>query len=162
MGGPGDEVTALLTSGSPKTLIDKLAVERVISKQSADEMAGIQTAAQEASATEAASAKSAAEAQAAVDAAAAARAGSAGQATQLKAQMAAAAQQAVLTEPPAAVMSALGYAAHRSPRSGWSDWSPTRGSWSPTSWPPIRACSPSVACDRTRFPITRAVTPSTS
>ena len=31
--------------------------------------------------------------------------------SQLKAQMAAAAQQAVLTEPPAAVMSALGYAA---------------------------------------------------
>lgn len=111
MGGPGDEVTALLTSGSPKTLIDKLAVERVISKQSADEMARFKQAAQQASATEAASAKSAAEAQAAVDAAAAARADLQDKQTQLKAQMAAAAQQAVLTEPPAAVMSALGYAA---------------------------------------------------
>lgn len=111
MGGPGDEVTALLTSGSPKTLIDKLAVERVISKQSADEMAGFKQAAQEASATAAASAKSAAEAQAAVDAAAAARADLQDKQSQLKAQMAAAAQQAVLTEPPAAVMSALGYAA---------------------------------------------------
>ncbi|HRD11797.1 MAG TPA: hypothetical protein PLI79_08040, partial [Mycobacterium sp.] len=47
----------------------------------------------------------------AVDAAAAARADLQDKQTQLKAQMAAAAQQAVLTEPPAAVMSALGYAA---------------------------------------------------
>ena len=75
--------------------------------------------------------------------------------------MAAAAQQAVLTEPPAAVMSALGYAAPI-PTVGMVGLVPNARILVATSWRPY----PGRAVHRwrapTRFPITRAVTPSTS
>lgn len=111
MGGPGDTVTALLTAGSPQTLIDKLAVERVMTDDASTQLAGLRRVTDEAAGIEAASAKSEADAQAAVDAATAARADLQNKQSQLKAQMAAAAQQAVLTDPPGSVMAALGYAA---------------------------------------------------
>lgn len=111
MGGPGDPVSALLTAGSPQTLIDKLAFERVITTQASDEMANFRQAAQQAQAIEAASAMSEADARAAVDAATAARAELQKQQSELKAKIAADAQQAVLTAMPSSVMEALGYAA---------------------------------------------------
>ncbi|HTY27548.1 MAG TPA: hypothetical protein VMD51_05290 [Mycobacterium sp.] len=111
MGGPGDSVTALLTAGSPQTLIDKLAFERVVTTQATDEMDNFRQAAELAEAIEASSAKSEADARAAVEAATAARTDLQNKQAELKAKIAADAGQAVLTAMPSSVMEALGYAA---------------------------------------------------
>ena len=111
MGGPGDSVTALLTAGSPQTLIDKLAFERVVTTQATDEMDNFRQATEQAQAIEAASAKSEADARAAVEAATAARTDLQNKQAELKAKIAADAGQAVLTAMPSSVMEALGYAA---------------------------------------------------
>ncbi len=117
MGGRADGISAFLTASSPAYLIDKLAIQRVVGTDMAEQMQSFRRANQEAQIIEAASAKSAADARAAVDAAAAVRADLQNKRAQLRTQMAAVnasyaklppAQQAGLALPSAAVTAALG------------------------------------------------------
>lgn len=73
-GGRADALTAILTAASPKNLIDKLAVQRVMASEMSSRMQSFRQAEKEAQTREAAAAKSAADARAAVEAAAAVRA----------------------------------------------------------------------------------------
>lgn len=111
MGGSGDSVNALLTAASPKSLIDKLAVERVMTVEASDKMAHFRRISLAAQTVEAASARSAADARSAVDAATNVRADLQNKQSELKTRIAAATDQAALTAMPSAVMAALGYAA---------------------------------------------------
>lgn len=110
MGGRSDGLTAILTAGSPKNLIDKLAVQRVMNTQAHDQMQSYRRVTLEAQALEAESAKSAAEARAAIDAAASVRAELQKKQSELRAQIAEVAEHAVLTSAPSSVMAALGVA----------------------------------------------------
>jgi cell wall-associated NlpC family hydrolase len=74
MGGRTDGLTAILTVSSPQNLIDKMAVQRVMATQMAEQMQSFRAANQQAVIVEAASAKSAVEAKSAADEAAAVRA----------------------------------------------------------------------------------------
>ena len=74
MGGRTDGLTAILTVSSPQNLIDKMAVQRVMATQMAEQMQNFRAANQQALVVEAASAQSAAEAKTAADEAAAVRA----------------------------------------------------------------------------------------
>jgi len=74
MGGRTDGITAILTAASPQNLIDKMAVQRVMSAEMAEQMQSFRRVNDEALVIEAASAQSAAEAKAAADDAAAVRA----------------------------------------------------------------------------------------
>ena len=62
MGGRTDGLTAILTVSSPQNLIDKLAVQRVMATQMAEQMQNFRAASKQAAVVEAASAKSAADA----------------------------------------------------------------------------------------------------
>lgn len=74
MGGTNDDVKAMLTASSPQSLIDKLAVQRLMATDAAQQMQTFGRAESEARTLEAASARSAADAKAAADAAAVLRA----------------------------------------------------------------------------------------
>ena len=74
MGGRTDGLDAILTAASPQNLIDKMAVQRVMGIEMAQQMKGFRQANADALTAEAASAQSAAEAKAAADDAAAVRA----------------------------------------------------------------------------------------
>ncbi len=111
MGGRTDEVTAVLTASSPASLIDKMSVQRVLAADMSRQMQGLRRAHKQAQTIQVASAVSMVEARAAADAAAAVRADLQDKQAQLRRQMDEAAEQAVLSAPPAAVMVALGYAA---------------------------------------------------
>ncbi len=117
MGGRVDGISAILVAPSPSSLIDKLAVRRVVGIEISEQMQRLRRANEEAQIAETASAKSAADAKAAVDAAVAVRADLQNKRAQLRTQMAAvnasyamlpAAQQVGLTLPSAAVTAALG------------------------------------------------------
>lgn len=110
MGGRTDGLNAILTAASPQNLIDKLAVQRVMATEMAQQMQGFRQANQDALAVEAVSAKSAAEAKAAADDAAAVRADLQRKQSELQTQIVAvkarytmltAAQQAALAAPAA-------------------------------------------------------------
>jgi cell wall-associated NlpC family hydrolase len=88
MGGRTDGVNAILTAESPQQLIGKLAVQRVISTQMAEQMASYRAAGEQAAKAEQASAKSAADAKAAADLAAAVRANLQSQQGRLQLQIA--------------------------------------------------------------------------
>ena len=116
MGGRTDGLTAILTVSSPQNLIDKMAVQRVMATEMAEQMQNFRAANQQAGIVEAASARSAVEAKSAADEAAAVRADLQrkqselqGQITSVKARYAllTAVQQAALgapAAPPPAVM----------------------------------------------------------
>ena len=74
VGGRTEDVYAILTAASPKSLIDKLAIQSVMATTMSDQLKSFRQIEQEAQNIEAASAKSAAEAKAAADAASAVRA----------------------------------------------------------------------------------------
>ena len=74
VGGHTEDVYAILTAASPKSLIDKLAIQSVMATTMYDQLKSFSQIEQEAQNIEAASAKSAAEAKAAADAASAVRA----------------------------------------------------------------------------------------
>lgn len=112
MGGSTDGLTAILTVSSPQRLIDKMAVQRVMATEMAEQMANFRAANQHATVVEAASARSAAEAKAAADEAAAVRADLQRKQSELQVQinavkaryaMLTAAQQAALARPAAPV-----------------------------------------------------------
>lgn len=118
MGGRTDGLNAILTATSPQNLIDKLAVQRVMAIEMAQQMQGFRRANQEAVTVEEVSAKSAAEAKTAADEAAAVRADLQRKQSELQTQIGAvkaryamltAAQQAALAAPaapPPAVLAA--------------------------------------------------------
>ena len=118
MGGRTDGLNAILTAASPQNLIDKLAVQRVMATEMAQQMQGFRQANQDALTVEASSARSAVEAKAAADEAAAVRADLQRKQSELNTQISAvkaryamltAAQQAALAAPaalPPAVMAA--------------------------------------------------------
>ncbi len=117
MGGRADGASAILVASSPSSLIDSLAVRRVMGTEMAEQMQQLRRANEDAQIVEAASAKSAADAKAAVDAAVAVRADLQNKRAELRTQMAAVnasyatlppAQQAGLILPTAAVTAALG------------------------------------------------------
>lgn len=124
MGGRTDGLTAILTVSSPQNLIDKLAVQRVMATQMAEQMQNFRAASKQAAVVEAASAKSAADAKAAADEAAAVRADLQRKQSELQVQinsvkaryaMLTAAQQAALATPaavPPSVMAHLGVGAN--------------------------------------------------
>ena len=87
-GGSTDSLNAALTAASPAGLIDKLAVQRVMSTQMSEQLASFRRAKQEAETIEAASAESAADAKAASDDAAALRADLQNKQSQLQTQVA--------------------------------------------------------------------------
>lgn len=108
MGGRTDGLTAILTVSSPQNLIDKMAVQRVMATQMAEQMANFRAANQQAAVVEAESAKSALAAKAAADEAAAVRADLQRKQSELQVQISAvkaryamltAAQQAALARP---------------------------------------------------------------
>lgn len=74
MGGRTDGLNAILTAASPQNLIDKLAVQRVMATEMAQQMQGFRHISEQAVTIEAASAQSAADAKSAADDAAAVRA----------------------------------------------------------------------------------------
>ncbi len=88
VGGNGDGLTAILTASSPQSLIDKLAIERVMDTTMSKQLQSFRQVEQEAQTIEAASAESAASAKAAADAAAAVRADLKGKQSQLQTQVA--------------------------------------------------------------------------
>lgn len=88
MGGRADGMYAILTAASPQGFIDKLAVQRVMSTQMSEQLAGFRQAELTAAAVEAASAKSAADARAAAEATAAKRADLQRRESQLQTQIA--------------------------------------------------------------------------
>ena len=88
MGGPADGMHAIFTAASPQSFIDKLAIQKVMSTQMADQVASFRRARQEAQTREAASAESAVAAKVAADAAAALRADLQTKQSQLQAKVA--------------------------------------------------------------------------
>ena len=117
MGGRADDLNAILTAASPKTLIDDLAIHRAMALQMTGQMQSFRHLDREARALAAASARSAADAKAAADAAGALRSDLLNKQSQLQTQVSAAkaefallasAQQSVLTAMPASVVAALG------------------------------------------------------
>lgn len=119
MGARTDGLNVILTAASPKTLIDKLAVQRMVSEEVSANVQNFRRATQEAQAVAAASAESAASAKAAVDDAVAAREALQRQQAELRSQiMAVQARYAVLAPSeraamavPPSVVAALGLAA---------------------------------------------------
>ncbi len=75
MEGPTDGIHAILTAESPQQLIDKLAIQRVISSEMSTQMASYRAASDQTTKAEQVSAKSAADARTAAEQAAAVRAG---------------------------------------------------------------------------------------
>ncbi len=117
MGGRADDITAILTAASPKSLIDDLTVQRAMATQITGQMQSFRRVEGEARAMAAASAKSAADAKAAADAAAAVRSDLLNKQSELESRVTAVkaefallppADQAVLTSLPASVVAALG------------------------------------------------------
>ncbi|MBP2455258.1 coiled-coil domain-containing protein [Mycolicibacterium lutetiense] len=117
MGGRTDGFSAMLTAGSPTSMIDKLVVQRSMGTQISGQMQSLRRVNQEAQDIEAASARSAADAKSAVAAAVALRADLQNQQTQLRAKLAAVnaslamlppAQQAMVTPPSAKAVAAVG------------------------------------------------------
>jgi cell wall-associated NlpC family hydrolase len=88
MGGRTDGMHAILTAESPQQLIDKLAVQRVLSGEMKAQMASFRAAGEQAAGAEQASAKSAADAKSAAEQAAAVRASLQSKQSQLQAQIA--------------------------------------------------------------------------
>ncbi len=118
MGGRTDGLTALLTSASPKNLIDKLAIQRTMATEMAAQMQNFREADRQAQVIEAASAESAVTAKVTVDEAVALRADLQRKQADLQKQITDAkiryltlppAEQAAMA-PSAAVVSALGLA----------------------------------------------------
>lgn len=116
-GGRGDALTAILTAASPKSLIDRLAVQRVMATEMSSRVQSFRQAEQEAKTREAAAAKSATDARAAVEAAAAVRADLRGTQAELQARIVAVKAKSVMLTPadqeapavlPASVMAASG------------------------------------------------------
>lgn len=107
MGGRTDGLNAILTATSPQNLIDKMAVQRVMGIEMAEQMQGYRQVSEEAVTVEAASAQSAAEAKAAADEAAAVRAELQRKQSELQVQIAAVkARYAMLTPLQQAVLAA--------------------------------------------------------
>ena len=126
MGGRTDGLTALLTAPSPQQLIDKMAVQRVMATEMAEQMRSFRRVSEEALVIEAASAKSAAEAKAAADDAAAVRADLQRKQSELQTQITAVkvryamltpAQQEVLAAPGAPPPSVLAGPGPEAPKS---------------------------------------------
>ncbi len=88
MGGRVDGMQAILTAGSPQGLIDKLAVQRVMATQMANQMKSYRIAGDQAAKAERESAKSAADAKSAAEQAAAVRASLQSKQSQLQVQIA--------------------------------------------------------------------------
>jgi peptidoglycan DL-endopeptidase CwlO len=88
MGGRTDGMNAILTAGSPQQLIDKLAVQRVMSTAMRAQMADYRATREQAAQAETASAKSAADAKTAAEQAAAVRASLQSKQSQLQLQIA--------------------------------------------------------------------------
>ncbi|BCZ24010.1 peptidoglycan hydrolase RipC [Mycobacterium senriense] len=88
MGGHVDGMEAILTAGSPQGLIDKLAVQRVMATQMANQMKSYEIAGEQAAKAERESAKSAADAKSAAEQAAAVRASLQSKQSQLQVQIA--------------------------------------------------------------------------
>jgi peptidoglycan DL-endopeptidase CwlO len=99
MGGRVDGMEAILTAGSPQGLIDKLAVQRVMATQMADQMASYRSAGDQAAKAERESAKSAADAKSAAEQAAAVRASLQSKQSQLQVQIAVVKSQYVSLSP---------------------------------------------------------------
>ena len=126
MGGRTDGLNALLTATSPQNLIDKMAVQRVMSVEMAEQMKSFRRVNDEALAIEAASAESAAEAKAAADDANAVRAELQRKQSELQTQIVAVkaryamltpAQQEVLASPAAPPPSVLAAPGPEAPKS---------------------------------------------
>ena len=126
MGGRTDGINAILTASSPQNLIDKMAVQRVMGTEMAEQMKSFRRVNDEALAIEAASAKSAAEAKAAADEAAAVRADLQRKQSELQTQIDAVkaryamltpAQQEVLASPAAPPPSVLAAPGPEAPKS---------------------------------------------
>jgi cell wall-associated NlpC family hydrolase len=126
MGGRTDGVNAILTAASPQNLIDKMAIQRVMATEMAEQMKSFRRVNDEALAIEAASAKSAAEAKVAADDAAAVRADLQRKQSELQTQITAVkaryamltpAQQEVLASPGAPPPSVLAAGAPEAPKS---------------------------------------------
>lgn len=88
VGGRTDSLHALLTAASPKSLIEDLAVQRVVATTMTEQMRSLRDADQQARAVEATSARSALDAKAAAEAAAAVRADVQKKESQLQTQIA--------------------------------------------------------------------------
>jgi peptidoglycan DL-endopeptidase CwlO len=99
MGGRVDGMQAILTAGSPQGLIDKLAVQRVMATEMADQMASFRNAGEQAAKAERESAKSAADAKSAAEQAAAVRASLQSKQSQLQVQIAVVKSQYVSLSP---------------------------------------------------------------
>ncbi len=107
MGGRTDGFNAMLTATSPQSLIDKMAVQRVMAVEMAAQMQSFRRASEQAVTIEAASANSAAQAKVAADEAAAIRADLQRQQSELQVQIAAVkARYAMLTPTQRAVLAA--------------------------------------------------------
>ena len=99
MGGHVDGMYAMLTAGSPQQLIDTMAVQRVMARQMATQMASFRIAGDQAAKAEEASAKSAADAKSAAEQAAAVRASLQSKQSQLQVQIAVVKSQYVSLSP---------------------------------------------------------------
>ena len=99
MGGHVDGMYAMLTAGSPQQLIDTMAVQRVMARQMATQMASFRIAGDQAAKAEEASAKSAADAKTAAEQAAAVRASLQSKQSQLQVQIAVVKSQYVSLSP---------------------------------------------------------------
>ncbi|OBH08987.1 peptidoglycan hydrolase RipC [Mycobacterium sp. E1747] len=99
MGGRVDGMTAMLTAGSPQGLIDKLAMQRQMATQMADQMKNFKVANEQAAKAERESAKSAADAKSAAEQAAAVRASLQSKQSQLQVQIAVVKSQYVSLSP---------------------------------------------------------------
>ncbi|WP_374025669.1 peptidoglycan hydrolase RipC [Mycobacterium sp. HNNTM2301] len=99
MGGRVDGMTAMLTAGSPQGLIDKLAMQRQMATQMADQMKNFRVAGEQAAKAERESAKSAADAKSAAEQAAAVRASLQSKQSQLQVQIAVVKSQYVSLSP---------------------------------------------------------------
>ena len=110
MGGRTDDVTAILTASSPKTLIDTLAIQRSMVNEMSGKVEGLRRTTLELQFAEAVSSKSAADAKSALDAAVAVRADLQKKQSELRSRIADAAA-AGRAMPPAAVLAAAGIGA---------------------------------------------------
>ncbi|OBI31107.1 endopeptidase [Mycobacterium sp. E1386] len=99
MGGRVDGMTAMLTAGSPQGLIDKLAMQRLMATQMADQMTNFRAAGEQAAKAEREAAKSAADAKSAAEQAAAVRASLQSKQSQLQVQIAVVKSQYVSLSP---------------------------------------------------------------
>ena len=99
MGGRVDGMAAILTAGSPQSLIDKLAMQRLMAAQMRTQMASFRVAGEQAAKAEQASAKSAADAKSAAEQAAAVRASLQSKQSQLQVQIAVVKSQYVSLSP---------------------------------------------------------------